>query len=164
VSQRLPHDDEIEFSVWNHKRAPRFETSRRLIVAHAERSVGESIALILGLRGFTALYAKDLEMARMLLGSWDPQVLLIDTRLETSFGFAFTETFAADPAHAHRFLIAMTDIIFLSQLRLVMRKLRHRVERAFEVVTRDHSDSVPCCRSRTRQAPVSFLKSAVEGR
>jgi DNA-binding response OmpR family regulator len=111
VSQRLPHDDEIEFSVWNHKRAPRFETSRRVIVAHADRSVGESIALILGLKGFTALYAKDFEMARVLLGSWDPQVLLIDTRLETSFGFAFTETFAADPAHADRFLIAMTDII-----------------------------------------------------
>jgi hypothetical protein len=98
VTNRLPYDNANQHALWNRKKftaiLPMF---RRVIVAHAEAPVGESMSLLLGLKGFPSIYAQDLCSTRRLLDEWGAQALLLDTRLDIA-------------THADRFIVALSSI------------------------------------------------------
>ncbi|KQR76877.1 hypothetical protein ASG35_11310 [Burkholderia sp. Leaf177] len=110
MSKRLPHDDQTEFSVWNKKRSVQPGIQRKVLVAHTDPSIGESIVLMLGLRGNSSMYAPDLESLHLQLDFWDPSVVFIDTRFENKIDYAFTLAMRSDPQYSARLWIAMRDI------------------------------------------------------
>lgn len=83
---------------------------RRVIVAHVDAPVGESISLMLGLKDYPCMYAPDLHTARRLLDEWDAQAILFDTRLDIDTGFAFIRAFTSNPDNAERLVIALSSI------------------------------------------------------
>ena len=111
VTNRLPYDNANQHALWNRKKftaiLPMF---RRVIVAHAEAPVGESMSLLLGLKGFPSIYAQDLCSTRRLLDEWGAQALLLDTRLDIATNFAFVRNCSAAPTHADRFIVALSSI------------------------------------------------------
>jgi hypothetical protein len=111
VSNRPPYDDTSQHALWNRKKCiailPMF---RRVIVAHMESSIGESISLMLGLRGFPSIYVPDLSSTRRLLDEWGAQAVLLDTRLDIDACFAFVRGFSATATNAGRLTIALSSI------------------------------------------------------
>ncbi|WP_423905243.1 response regulator receiver protein [Caballeronia sp.] len=111
MTNRLPYDNTNQHSLWNRKKftaiLPMF---RRVIVAHAEAPAGESMALLLGFKGFPSIYAQDLCSTRRLLDEWGAQALLLDKRLDIATDFAFVRNVTAAPTHAERFIVALSSI------------------------------------------------------
>ncbi len=64
--------------IW-HERAMRGIGARRVLIAHAEASVGDSLALLLAMRGMEAVQAGDMSKALRLAFEWHPQVVFVDT-------------------------------------------------------------------------------------
>ncbi|CCD41086.1 unnamed protein product [Candidatus Paraburkholderia kirkii UZHbot1] len=64
--------------IWNLRTAPLAEP-RRVLIAHADSSVGDYFALLLAMRGFEAVQIGEARSALRLLRQWRPQVLFVDT-------------------------------------------------------------------------------------
>ena len=110
MSQRPPHEDEGQFAVWRAKRSSSRIDSRSVVVAHADVPAGESIALLLRLKGFVSVATSTIENLELMLGHWKPRALLIDTRLCRAQGFRFVRKAARDPAFNAVLLVAMTNV------------------------------------------------------
>jgi hypothetical protein len=111
VSNRPPYDDTSQHALWNRKKFTAIlPVFRRVIVAHVDAPVGESISLMLGLKDFPSIYAPDLCSTRRLLDEWGAQVMLLDTRLDIDTDFAFVRGFTSDPTNADRLVIALSSI------------------------------------------------------
>lgn len=110
MSQRPSHDDQSQFALWNRKEA-RAQGTRTVIVAHADAAIGESLALLLKLKGFAAVTAKGLDEVALMLTYWKPQAIFIDTRLGHASGFALVRAVAHDKAYAHILIVAMSNIV-----------------------------------------------------
>lgn len=83
---------------------------RRVLIAHRDPSVGESVALLLGLKGLSALYAPDLERARAIVDNFNPLALLFDTRLDAGRDYAFARLMRREPATTGMLLVAMSNL------------------------------------------------------
>jgi hypothetical protein len=111
VSNRLPYDDTSQHALRNRKKfTPILPMLRRVIVAHVEAPVGESISMMLGFKGFPSMYAPDLRSTRRLLDEWGAQALLLDTRLDIDADFAFVRGFTGTSKNADRPIIALSSI------------------------------------------------------
>ncbi|MEW9584000.1 response regulator receiver protein [Paraburkholderia sp. DGU8] len=110
MTQRPPHEDETQFALWNHKRTADTIDAYSVMVAHADIGVGESIALLLRLKGLTAVCAADVDALQLMLEHWKPRALLFDTRLGQDDDFRLIRAAAKDPAFANVLIIAMTNI------------------------------------------------------
>lgn len=107
MTQLVTHE-ECQFALWNHKRrAARLDTPT-VMVAHADIAAGESIALLLRLKGLTAVCTRDLDALQLMLAHWKPRAVLFDTRLGRSNDFRLIRDAAKDPAFANVLIIAMT--------------------------------------------------------
>lgn len=115
MSARPPHDDENEVSVWNRKSFIGGSALYSVIVAHADTSVAESIALLLRLKGFAAVVAVDLDSLALMLGHWTPDALLIETRLCRANDFEFVRQAAQHKRLRTIFFVALTDIHVVEQ-------------------------------------------------
>lgn len=102
--------EEGQFAVWNHKRAAARLETPSVMVAHADIAAGESIALLLRLKGLTAVCTRDLDALQLMLAHWKPRALLFDTRLGRSSDFRLIRDAAKDPAFANVLIIAMTHV------------------------------------------------------
>ena len=71
-----------EYGIWNPKRLPTAVGCRRILVARSEKSVGESLVLLFGIKGFAAMHGRDLSVTGAIVRAWEPQAVLFDTRLE----------------------------------------------------------------------------------
>lgn len=80
MTQRSPHDSTTRFVLWNRKHAHCASGPASVVVAHADRAIGESIALLLQLRGFAAVTATGLPTVRLMLDYWSPDALFLDSR------------------------------------------------------------------------------------
>lgn len=109
--QRAPHDDESQFALWSRKRFLLAGDGGSVVVAHADRPVGESIALLLRLKGFAAVHACDMDSVALMMEHWKPRALLIDTRLGRQDNFQFVRATAEDPAFCSMLLVAMTEAL-----------------------------------------------------
>ena len=95
MSSRLA-DNESEFALWRIKRARTGDASRRVLIAHKDKSIGDSLAVQLRLKGLQVIHSQDMKSVRALVHSWQPQALLLDTRLDNDSGYVFLRTLRMD--------------------------------------------------------------------
>jgi DNA-binding response OmpR family regulator len=110
MTERPPHEDEAQFGLWRLKRSTRTVDAQSVVVAHADISVGESIALLLRLKGFVAIATSTLENLELMLEHWKPRALLIDTRLCHADDFGFVRRAAHDGHFQNVLILAMTNV------------------------------------------------------
>jgi CheY-like chemotaxis protein len=109
MSSRLA-DNERQFALWRIKRAETGDSSRRVLIGHRDKSVGESLAVQLRLRGLEVIHSQDLKSVRTLVHSWQPQALLLDTTLDSESGYVFLRTLRMDADLTGRLLVAMSNV------------------------------------------------------
>jgi CheY-like chemotaxis protein len=66
--------------LWNDRTAD-VAVPRRVLIVHAERSVGDAFALLLAMRGFEAVQIGDVPTVLRFALEWRPQVVFVDTRI-----------------------------------------------------------------------------------
>jgi CheY-like chemotaxis protein len=107
-------DSESDFALWRIKRAfpsPDHDNgSRRVLIAHKDRSVSESLAVQLRLKGLQVIHSPDLRAVRALLTNWQPQALLLDTGLDNEPDYVFLRTLHNDADLTGRLLVAMSNV------------------------------------------------------
>lgn len=95
------------YGIWSPKRLPITRNLRRVVVAHPDRSVGESFVLLFGVKGLAAMYGCDMPTTATIIRAWEPQVVLFDTRLERADPPPFIKSLHDAPENRSRLLIAM---------------------------------------------------------
>jgi DNA-binding response OmpR family regulator len=110
MTQRPPHDDEGQSALWHLKRSTSAVDANSVVVAHAEVSVGESIALLLRLKGFVAVATSTLKNVELMLEHWKPRALLIDTRLCHADNFCFVRRATQDHHFKSVLILALTNV------------------------------------------------------
>jgi CheY-like chemotaxis protein len=96
------------FILWNPKHSRGPVDANSVVIAHADADVGESVALLLRLRGLVAIYAPGLETLELMIEHWKPRALLIDMRLCRSDDFRFVRNARDDPAYSGVLIVALT--------------------------------------------------------
>lgn len=110
MTRRVSLDDETEFAIWKRSSAAASQSSRRILIGHRDKAIGESLVLLLSLKGYEAIYAADLARLQCFLKWWKPHAILLDTRLDSPAGYQFTRTVRAEAGNAHLLLLAMSNI------------------------------------------------------
>jgi DNA-binding response OmpR family regulator len=103
-------DNESDFALWRIKRAHVGDSSRRVLIAHKDKSVGETLAVQLRLKGLQVIHTQDLRSLRALLTNWHPQALLLDTSFDDESGYVFMRTLHMDADLTGRLLVAMSNV------------------------------------------------------
>jgi hypothetical protein len=111
MTNRSFDSSSVNFAVWNHKALPVAIDTRRIIVAHVDKAVGESLVLLFGLKGFCALYVTHLSQASDALGHFKPQALLLDTRVGSTQNYDFANNLASSSDSPRRLLIALSNFL-----------------------------------------------------
>ncbi|CAB3732347.1 response regulator [Paraburkholderia rhynchosiae] len=122
MTHRPPYEDEGQFAVWRLKRSSRPVNCRSVVIAHGDVPVGESLALLLRLRGFTAVATSTMERLELMTEHWKPRALFIDTRLGRADDFRFVRNAASNPAFRNVLMVAMTSV-FQHELPRDMRRI-----------------------------------------
>jgi DNA-binding response OmpR family regulator len=110
VTRRISLDDEHEFAFWKTDREAEATAPRRVLVAHKDKAIGESLCVLLSLKGYEAVYAQNIAEGRRYLKCWAPQALLLDTRLDSGSGYDFVRAVRADASCANLLILAMSNI------------------------------------------------------
>jgi DNA-binding response OmpR family regulator len=111
VTRRVSLDDETEFAIWKHRdRTARLQPSRRVLIGHHDKAIGESLVLLLSLKGYDAIHAADLPRLRSFLTWWKPHAILLDTRLDSAADYQFTRGIRAERSNADILLLAMSNV------------------------------------------------------
>lgn len=109
MTRRLPSEDETQFALWTFNRGHGPRANRRVLVAHKDRAVGESISMLLRLKGLEATFANDRERIDQLIQSEVPAVILLDTRLDEGPGYELTQRLRAETSCDDLLLVAMSN-------------------------------------------------------
>jgi CheY-like chemotaxis protein len=109
MGRRLPTEDEPQFALWTFKHRQSPCSNRRVLVAHKDKTVGESMSMLLRLKGLETTFAQDIADVDQKLGFEVPAVMLLDTRLDQSPEYELTKRLRADPAFDNLLLIAMSN-------------------------------------------------------
>jgi DNA-binding response OmpR family regulator len=110
MSSRSGTDDERHFALWSGKQARMPIGSPRVLIAHQDKLIGESLAALLRLTGLQVMHTQSLKSARSLLQNWKPQALILDTRLDSESGYAFISALRPDADMTGRLLVAISNI------------------------------------------------------
>ncbi|MFL9965545.1 histidine kinase [Paraburkholderia sediminicola] len=110
MTRRAPPDDEQEFAFW--RSDPHAETGekKRILIAHQDLLIRESLAFQLSTKGYETIHASTISEIRRYLQFWKPHALLFDTRLDSASQYAFVRRLRADDAGATLLILAMSDI------------------------------------------------------
>jgi DNA-binding response OmpR family regulator len=103
-------DDERQFAWWTLERAPAPVARPRVLIAHTDRPIGESLAVVLRLKGLQVMIAHDLKTVRSLVANWKPEALLLDTRLDSDTGYRLIRQLRVDVGNTCRLLVAISNI------------------------------------------------------
>lgn len=110
MTRRAAVDDETEFAIWNRRSVSAVQRTRRILIGHRDKAIGESLVLVLSLKGYEAIYAPDLIKVQTFLKCWKPHAMLLDTRLDSVADYHFTRAVRAERSNADILLLAMTNI------------------------------------------------------
>lgn len=110
MTRRISLDDEHEFAFWKTDREAEATAPRRVLVAHRDRAIGESLCLLLSHKGYEAVCAQDLAESRRYLKCWAPHALLLDTRLDSASDYDFVKAVRTDASFANLLILAMSNI------------------------------------------------------
>jgi DNA-binding response OmpR family regulator len=116
VTRRVSLDDETEFAIWKRRASPAPLQSRRILIGHRDKAIGESLVLLLSLKGYDAIYAADLIKLQSFLTWWKPHAVLLDTRLDSVANYQFARGVRAERSNADMLLLAMSNIWPLDQI------------------------------------------------
>ncbi|MDN7183699.1 hypothetical protein M0D69_37965 [Caballeronia sp. SEWSISQ10-4 2] len=111
MTRRPVEADYDQFALWNPKRAATPMAARRVVIAHSDPMIGESFALLLGLKGLAAQHVTDVDGLTMLIDDWHPQALMIDTRLRIGEHSGFVRKLSDNPSHAAMLLLALSNFL-----------------------------------------------------
>ncbi|WP_244817188.1 histidine kinase [Caballeronia sp. Lep1P3] len=103
-------DNEREFALWRIKRARAGDCARRVLIAHKDKSIGDTLAMQLRLKGLQVIHSQDLKSVRALVLAWQPQALVLDTCLDSESGYVFLRTLRMDADATGRLLVAMSNV------------------------------------------------------
>ncbi|MEM5459464.1 histidine kinase [Paraburkholderia phytofirmans] len=110
MTRRVSLDDETEFAIWKRRSAADATQSRRVLIGHRDKAIGESLVLLLSLKGYDAIYAADLIKMQRFLKWWKPHAVLLDTRLDSVSSYEFTRTARAERSNADVLMLAMSNV------------------------------------------------------
>jgi DNA-binding NtrC family response regulator len=110
VTRRVSLDDETEFAIWKRRSAADATQSRRVLIGHRDKAIGESLVLLLSLKGYDAIYAADLIKMQSFLKWWKPHAVLLDTRLDSVSSYEFMRTARAERSNADVLMLAMSNV------------------------------------------------------
>lgn len=110
MTRRVSLDDETEFAIWKRRSAADATQSRRVLIGHRDKAIGESLVLLLSLKGYDAIYAADLIKMQSFLKWWKPHAVLLDTRLDPVSSYEFTRTARAERSNADVLMLAMSNV------------------------------------------------------
>jgi CheY-like chemotaxis protein len=99
------------YALWNRKQKHTVPESRRVLVAHADRSLGESLTALFALKGFPAEFAGDATTLHRKIRAWRPQVILLDTRIGGCGNYTLVNHLRAMPDVQRRLIIAMSGFL-----------------------------------------------------
>ncbi|MFL9900781.1 histidine kinase [Paraburkholderia fungorum] len=110
MTRRVSLEDESEFAIWRFGSVVEEAPSRRVMIGHRDKAIGESLLLLLSLKGFDAVYAADVIKLDRFLKWWKPHAILLDTRLDSASDYQFTRAVRGEPSNAGILLLAMSNI------------------------------------------------------
>lgn len=110
MTRRVSLDDETEFAIWKRRSAADARQSRRVLIGHRDKAIGESLVLLLSLKGYDAIYAADLIKMQSFLKWWKPHAVLLDTRLDSVSSYEFMRTARAERSNADVLMLAMSNV------------------------------------------------------
>jgi CheY-like chemotaxis protein len=103
-------EDERQYALWSAKRARIPVLSPRVLIAHQDKVMAESLAALLRLTGLQVMHAQNLASARSLIHNWKPQALLLDTRMDSNSGYSFIRALRLDTDIKDRLLVAISNV------------------------------------------------------
>lgn len=109
MARRLPSEDESQFAFWSFNRRQSPNANKRVLVAHKDRAVGESISMLLRLKGMDSAFAQDHESICELLQTQMPAVVLMDTRLDAGPNYEFMQRLRSEAASENLLMVAMSN-------------------------------------------------------
>lgn len=116
MTRRVSLEDESEFAIWKDRNGTgtahpsQNQPARRVLIGHRDKAIGESLTLLLSLKGYDAIYAADLIKLASFLKWWKPSAILLDTRLDSAADYQFTRTMRTEQANADVLMLAMSNI------------------------------------------------------
>ena len=81
MTSRAAEASSAQFALWKRKAVKATKDARRVLVAHPDPSVGESLVVLLCLKAFQAKHAIDVAATRSILDQWRPCAVFLDTRI-----------------------------------------------------------------------------------
>jgi DNA-binding response OmpR family regulator len=99
----------LQCALWNRKSIVVPKEERRVLVIHGDWSIGDSVFLLLGTRGFSAFLATEIFAARGTIAVWDPHAILLDTRVGGAKNYDFASELSDSERPTLRLLIAMSN-------------------------------------------------------
>ncbi|HZZ11037.1 MAG TPA: histidine kinase [Paraburkholderia sp.] len=116
MTRRVSLDTETEFALWKRGAAADVKRARRVLIGHSDRAIGESLVLLLSLKGYDAVCATDLPKVKSFLKTWQPHAILFDTRLDAVSGFRFVRALHGEPSRGEILVLAMSNILPLDPI------------------------------------------------
>ncbi len=110
MASRSGTDDERHFALWSGKRAHMPVGPPRVLIAHQDKLIAESLGALLRLTGLQVMQTQNLKSARSLLSNWKPQALILDTRLDSDSDYEFTRAHRMEADVTGRLLVAISNV------------------------------------------------------
>lgn len=98
----------VRCALWRRKCGLSAATTKRVLVAHEDIDVGDSLVLLLGLKGFPARLATHSVSLFAVMEQWLPQVILLDTRIGGTANGGIATTISERADSAETLLIALS--------------------------------------------------------
>jgi DNA-binding response OmpR family regulator len=99
----------VSCGLWRRKNGKAYDDARRVLVAHSNADVGDSITLMLGLKGFPTRLATNETSFHSVFDRWLPQVVFVDTRIGGKGHLAMLKRFIKRIGDTPALLIALSD-------------------------------------------------------
>jgi DNA-binding response OmpR family regulator len=111
VNNRANEPSLARCALWTRKKQRTTSDSRRVLIAYADKALGESLVSLFGLKGFPAQHAIDVSSVRQGVLTWRPQVLFLDTRIGGCGNYALVRELSATDDSNNRLIIAMSGFL-----------------------------------------------------
>jgi CheY-like chemotaxis protein len=111
VNNRASEPSLGRYALWNRKQKRVPANSRRVLVANADKALGESLSSLFALKGFSTDFALDVTTVRTIVRSWKPQVTFLDTRIGGCGNYALVRELRALNGDQTGVIIAMSSFL-----------------------------------------------------
>jgi CheY-like chemotaxis protein len=111
VNNRASEPSLARYALWNRKHKRNTSKSKRVLVADADKALGESLVSLFALKGFASQYVLDVASLRTIVRTWQPQVIFLDTRIGACGNYALVRELHAINEEPASHIIAMSGFL-----------------------------------------------------